>query len=58
LVRVDFRKTSRPARALKRYRLVSSRAEQRGARIKRFRLMRMEALATLEPGGRSPRPAR
>jgi hypothetical protein len=37
---------------------VTSRVEAQGARIKRFRLMQMEALARLEPAPRAPRTAR
>jgi hypothetical protein len=43
---------------LKRYRLVTSRKEAHGARIKRLRLAQMDALARLEPRQRTPRPAR
>jgi len=46
------------ARKPKRYRLVSSRAEAHGARIKRLRLAQMEALTRLEPAPRTPRAAR
>jgi hypothetical protein len=45
------------ARQLKRYLLVSSRAEKQGARIKRFRLLKLDPLAHLEPRG-APRSAR
>ena len=59
LARLDSRKTEGTARKPKRYRLVSSRFESQGARIRRLRLMQMEALAHLEPAGaRSTRTAR
>jgi len=37
---------------------VPSRFEAHGARVKRFRLMQAEALARLEPAGRTARQAR
>jgi hypothetical protein len=49
------------ARKPKRYRLVSSRIEAQGARIKRFSLSQMEGLPRLErlePATRTSRPAR
>jgi hypothetical protein len=48
LARLDSWRTARPAWRPKRYGLVSERAEAAGARIKRFRLARMEALPALE----------
>ena len=39
----------------RRYALVSSRPDGEGARIKRLRLARMEALAALEPTARTPK---
>jgi len=56
LARLDSRKTPGPTRKPKRYRLVSSRIESQGARVKRFRLMQMEALARLEPAARTTSP--
>jgi hypothetical protein len=50
--------TDGPARKPRRYRLVMSRAEARGARIKRFQLSHMEALSRLEPRAGTARPAR
>ena len=38
-----------PARKPRRYQLVSERVEAQSARIKRFRLARMEALPPLKP---------
>ena len=53
---LDSTKTDGPDRMAKRYRLVSSAAEAHGARIKRFRLAKMDALARLEPRPRAARP--
>jgi hypothetical protein len=55
---LDSPNTAGPAGKPKRYRLVTSRVEAHGARIKRFRLMQMEALSRLEPAPREPRTAR
>ena len=45
LARLDSRKPSSDrARKAKRYRLVASRVEAKGMRIKRFRLAQMDAL--------------
>ena len=59
LARLDSRKTPETAAKPKRYRLVSSRIESQSARIRRFRLMQMEALTHLDPAAaRTTRPAR
>jgi hypothetical protein len=48
LARVDSPGTDGPARKPRRYRLVSERVEAQSARIRRFRLARMEALPPLQ----------
>jgi hypothetical protein len=55
---LDFAKTDGPAPKAERYRLVASRVETHGARIKRFRLAKMDALARLESPRRAPTIAR
>ena len=57
LARLDSRKPSAaPDRKPKRYRLlVAERVEAHGARIKRFQLAQMDALARLEPRARTAR---
>ena len=45
---MDSPSTDRPARKPRRYQFVSERVEAQGARIKRFRLARMEALPPLQ----------
>jgi len=45
---LDSWRTARPAWKPRRYGLVSERVETTGARIKRFRLARMEALPPLK----------
>jgi len=45
---LDSPRTDRPTRKPRRYGFVSERVEARGARIKRFRLARMDALPRLD----------
>jgi hypothetical protein len=55
---LDSPKPQASPRKPKRYRLVASRVEAHGARIKRLRLAQLDAIARLEPPARAPRTAR
>jgi len=57
LARLDSPKTEDPVGRPKRYRLVTSRVEDRGIRMRRFRLMQTDPLPRLDPVMRGSRAA-